>query len=548
MGAKGLHRPSRSATCLQRYKGALVVATGVVLLLFVALSEEQGDGKYGLSTQKAISEAHAPFPRSKVASRSASAPNLPKKPVTSPLSAFFADVVSDGEKLRGELPPLRATRDVRCPRAAFRVPSGREKPTVFVTSTNAKFLDLVKRRGYAHSLWERRADYPLWVYHENAWEKNHGRTGITQKSFPYEADCLLDVFDAVPGLMANSEGRGARDDGGKSDLFDAFYRMDGVRSLSDNIIDGKALVRKVSALAHAVAQLPDGATAVWVDVDTKLERPFDDAFYSYVDSRDLSYIAESLCRRDLHSNTVKTIDDVPKWCQDFKIETGVVAITVNARTRRFLAEALAWYSGPMLALAKKCLDPQGRRSVECDVPWVRNNIGLNDVFVLNMLLHMHGGEIKHGWFANMPFLCDMERDRRILGHCSSCVSDAGRELMDAAGEPGSRKGVEGGWDGLVSPFFVEDYVTHHHDASGIMTMLHDPNYLPPDAPVKKKDKTTDPEMKLPSTWGSQIHLDPRPACDDGRLRQDCFHSIRCGPESDLKTPQNPDNMIPLNMY
>mmetsp|Transcript_17131 Transcript_17131/g.32514 ORF Transcript_17131/g.32514 Transcript_17131/m.32514 type:complete len:98 (+) Transcript_17131:530-823(+) len=94
----------------------------------------------------------------------------------------------------------------------------------------------------------------------------------------------------------------------------------------------------------------------------------------------------------------------------------------------------------------------------------------------------------------------------------------------------------------------KDYVKHHHDASGIMTLLHDPDYNPPDSKVVKEDKTTDVEMKLPESWFGQDHVDPRPACDDNQLRESCFHTVRCGRDERLHTPTGEGHEIPISYY
>lgn len=219
-------------------------------------------------------------------------------------------------------------------------------------------------------------------------------------------------------------------------------------------------------MAHAANQLPDGSYLVWVDVDSSVEQAFDKKFYSYASDFDLVYIVEVLCRRHLENVTV--VDEVPAWCKDFKIETGVFLISVNPNTRRFLNRALMWYNGPMLALAEACL-VSAESSSQCSVNWIRNNIGLNDVFVLNLLMHQDGRQnLEQGWFANKPFLCE-EHFENILGHCSVCV----------APKPPTINSTKR----MISPFFIEDYITHHHDASGIMTLLHDTNHFPPNSKV-----------------------------------------------------------------
>ena len=82
--------------------------------------------------------------------------------------------------------------------------------------------------------------------------------------------------------------------------FNEIYDLPGIRSLSDEIMDGKALVRKVVAIAHAAAHLPDDAILLWLDVDTSLDRPLDAKWVKMASDRDLTYIAETDCVRLLY--------------------------------------------------------------------------------------------------------------------------------------------------------------------------------------------------------------------------------------------------------
>ena len=79
---------------------------------------------------------------------------------------------------------------------------------------------------------------------------------------------------------------------GADALFAPFYALPGTRTLANRIMDGKALVRKVVAMAHAAAHLPDDALLLWLDVDTALNRALDTGpFFPFVLGRDVSYIA-----------------------------------------------------------------------------------------------------------------------------------------------------------------------------------------------------------------------------------------------------------------
>eukprot|EP00466_Bigelowiella_natans_P003256 jgi/Bigna1/60643/fgenesh1_kg.13_\ len=165
--------------------------------------------------------------------------------------------------------------------------------------------------------------------------------------------------------------------------------------------------------------------------------------------------------------------------------------------------------------------------------------------------------LKQGWFANMEFMCQSSNDDNpdddddddddddgndpfstVQGHCSVCAQrkKKKKEKLQSSDDDDD--------DNLVSPFYIQKYINHYHDASGIMTLLHNPG----DSKVEQKDKTRDGAMKLPNSWFNQNHVDPRPACDDHNLRNDCFHTMRCGTDRRLKTPMSADAYIPLELY
>ena len=154
---------------------------------------------------------------------------------------------------------------------------------------------------------------------------------------------------------------------------DELYSVPGTRMLSDDIMDGrnwvkrcdgfalhtllcygnpppshplphttgKALIRKLVAIYHAASQLEDGTVLIWMDVDTRVGNDgFDKLWYDFVTSRDITYIPEVLCRSELA--TIKTVSELPPYCVDYRIESGVMAITLSATTRELLHKALEW--------------------------------------------------------------------------------------------------------------------------------------------------------------------------------------------------------------
>ena len=118
--------------------------------------------------------------------------------------------------------------------------------------------------------------------------------------------------------------------------------------------------------------------------------------------RDVSYIVETDC-----GDAASRLSDPIPWalppvCNDYKIDSGVVAWRISNRTRPILRSMLLWYAGDMLTVARRCLQPPSpdestsawkklsllRQSPPfgeswddaakwCSLPWIVNNIGLN---------------------------------------------------------------------------------------------------------------------------------------------------------------------------
>jgi hypothetical protein len=402
--------------------------------------------------------------------------------------------------------------------------------TIFVTTTSQPYMYGSKTRKWENTIWgpdsAQHIKNNLWVYHENTWDVMHGRPALKKEDIP-RADCFIDVFDAAPGLL---------DLVTKPNHIDDLYQVKGVRGLSDDIMDGKALVRKLVSIYHAASQLPDGALIVWVDVDTIVsDRGFDKRWYDFVMSRDITYISESLCRSELAS--LKTIADLPPYCVDYRVESGVMAITVSPKIREFLHTTLTWYDGRMLELAKECLvqSPPAKCAAPANL-WRRNNIGLNDIYVLAHTLH-DTKDLKHGWFANERWTCGGDYHKLDNG------PNKGQE-MPWLGQCQPCKNTENGE--LVTPFYVDEYVGHRKGGVGLMAVQHTEWRTLGDESKEttKKMKTKDKEMALPVVHGQE--QDVRPACGDYRLTPRCVHTIMCDDISLTTASVYPDYVTPTH--
>ena len=100
------------------------------------------------------------------------------------------------------------------------------------------------------------------------------------------------------------------------------------------------------------------------------------------------------------------------------VRDGFVAFHLTPATHRVLRSALRWYRGDMLLAARHCLAPTSAEATRanasrlpfgfaapphpaggwCALPWVRNSLGLNDIYVFRMALPEER-TLRHGWFA-----------------------------------------------------------------------------------------------------------------------------------------------------
>ena len=129
----------------------------------------------------------------------------------------------------------------------------RETRAMIITSSTAHaYADRMRGR----TLWERDPVIPLWLFHENSWERAHGRRGFESMDYPYLL-CMTDIFEAEPWLLPVVQTGGPIDD---------FYRYAGHMEPCDQplrIKSGKILVRKMAAIHHALRVAKPDATILW---------------------------------------------------------------------------------------------------------------------------------------------------------------------------------------------------------------------------------------------------------------------------------------------
>jgi hypothetical protein len=145
--------------------------------------------------------------------------------------------------------------------------------------------------------------------------------------------------------------------------------------------------------------------------------------------------------------------------QWWKIESGIVALTVNNRTKAFTAKALQMYRGGLYELAMDCFN----HSALCKHERIGSNCYTNDIFVYTLLLQtdIHKDEyfhvnLRHGWFAmkGLPIWGDNYQ--------------YGNHWWPLNFSPSSRN------DSLLTNFNIGAYVFHHFGThqKGALSMQH----------------------------------------------------------------------------
>jgi hypothetical protein len=377
----------------------------------------------------------------------------------------------------------------------------------------------------------------FWIYVENEWEIKHNRIPLTCEDFPSlrwpqininRNCCLRDIFQYQPQLYS-------------LDIpIKQFYTLPHTPGLNVRIMDGMVLVRKIASIVDALHSLRDGQLLIWLDVDVQPIRQLDDLFLQFVSSRDISYLPETICWRDLlptSPTTVpvkdKTFFNLDSKCRDIRIDTGIIVFKVNDRTRRFVKWWFNIYkNGLVTTLATYCLGNQtttidnskssSRNKLLslnqvytllnmttnnnwehiCSEPTIRSNLGLNDIYTFALSLFAFRNELQHGWFAAPLRNSYCQRtsgdNNKIIkypgGHCHPCPSTSSIT------------------NSLTSPFDLFHYLIHIKGGHGIMARQHNHHDSAP------KTKTHDEELHLPPEYFPIVpqHVDHRMACGDKR--------------------------------
>jgi hypothetical protein len=337
-------------------------------------------------------------------------------------------------------------------------------PIVAITSAPRRFLE--SRETY--TLWDRvnggAMTMPLVFYSE---ERNNS-------AFSPECTCTIDIFKAEPWLddFINAASTPT------SALYHNISKY--IRTGHRHSSSPTFLVRKVAALNHAVHALRDGTVLVWVDVDCMFMSPPDDQFLYFVRSHDISTIARL---------PVETTN----------LETGVIALVVNEKTRRLMRRAVELYRWGMIDISAQCAAMNGTAR-RLHQP-VCSSITLNDVSIFKHLLvgSAEGGmgwrdpTLKIGWFA---VGCPEDEhgtawagaanlyEARGINFCKNWSTESPRDQRqerEGRDQRGSSRGSSSSSSGSssasthlpsnysVSPFHLAQYIAHMKGGHGVMS-------------------------------------------------------------------------------
>jgi len=331
--------------------------------------------------------------------------------------------------------------------------SGTSPKTVIITAMSASDFQQWKHMAWMGSIFEHQPEQPVWLFTDDEWDEQHGRLAFNSKDLPYSV-CLVDNFKASPDLHASNKVQGPIDD---------FYDFRGfVEPWAGElkVKSGKFLIRKVTAIMHALTVVPDGTRVLWVDNDVVFGNPIDSAFEDFVDKYDFTYIPfgegeDGKFGVELNSDLQDPLDD-----HTWRVESGVISMTANERSRKLVQTTIAFYMGGSLELAKKCVD-------EPCAPWVEANLYMDDIYVWTLALRTCT-ETKQGWFSAG---C---KTAKVAGGCpEQCTNNTFRYPALCRSETK-----------FTSPFNVLDYFDHR---------LHGPYSW---IELRRSEKVVDPEIQI----------------------------------------------------
>ena len=342
----------------------------------------------------------------------------------------------------------------------------------FVTSAPLSALRLPVRQ---HTVLSPPVELPLDVYHElslrhraasSAHETILGDLQSHSRLSPNV--CMIDLFEAVPGLAALVRS--------PANCLDAFYRVAGPTEPFEGTLrlaSGKLLVRKFAALYHASVSAAQGTLVTWLDFDVEVLSPAGAMghFAHFALQRDISYLPFS--SRDRwpaaaatygRLQPLKTLASLVRFAAGWSVDTGVLSIRVGERTRALLLAMLKHWDGGLHALASYCVRAADDAatcvpSVPCGERWLRQNLYGDDLYVATL----HVLASLHGW--SNPFI-DTPIPELSHGWLGQGVPTVGGGCALPEGTPSWWTTVCPNTSSLVSPFDLASIFLHHIGSTG----------------------------------------------------------------------------------
>lgn len=327
---------------------------------------------------------------------------------------------------------------------------------VYITSFGSSFYHHVTNSDNINSvIYNIPKDHTLIVYHEDEIPDIPGT-------------CKMNLFTEIPGLEKDL----TDPESGINKYFKlATYYEPGYEGAKPGSLDtGKILMLKVAAIQHGVKSAREGQVVMWLDTDVSFREEIPTTVIDWLRSRDVTYIPmyfQDHFRNPFDSYDFSKPSEQTRALQEqyWKVESGIVAFSVNNKTRALTDRALGMYRGGLYELAQKCF----QRDPMCtSTERVGANVYTNDVFVwaLVLMADIHKDELfhvglNHGWFA-WKGLKPWGKEQHIYGN----------RFWIPGFEPATQP------DSLITNFYIGEYVFHHfgtHQKGALSVQIHEQN-------------------------------------------------------------------------
>ena len=280
-------------------------------------------------------------------------------------------------------------------RNCFDDPTVLNAKVVYITSFGSSFYNHVARNGAQETVLNNiPKGHTLIVYHEDEIPEIDGV-------------CRMDLFKEIPTLEHDLIDPAS----GINKYFELATYFDPINENVKNgdLDSGKILMLKVAAIKLGVASAKEGQIVMWLDTDVSFREDLPESAIAWLSQRDVTYIP--LYFQNHNQNPFDTYNfSQPEqqskafYAQYWRVESGILAFNVNAKTKSLTERALGLYQGELFDLAKKCFDKDTRCT---KTERMGANVYTNDIFIWPLLLmsdihndtfFFHEG-LRHGTFV-----------------------------------------------------------------------------------------------------------------------------------------------------